>query len=110
MSADTCMNLACCQTFMQSPFLSWSLRTSQNFNAIRGLSEQSLYVARVLFSKYLRRGHESCLVSTIHGRHHANHGNDRLSAAYVTLKQAIHRRLGLHVIEDLGDHMALCAR
>ena len=64
----------------------------------------------MLLRKNFGGRHQCGLISVFDRGNHRNHGDDRFAAANITLKQAIHWLRRLHVVEDLNNDFALCAR
>ena len=70
--------------------------------------EEFLYVLIVLLCKDFRRGHYACLKAVSDGDKCGQYCDHGLSAADISLKQAVHLMTALHVVPDLGYHAFLC--
>ena len=64
----------------------------------------------MLFGKDLRGSHDTGLIAVVDGDEHRHQGDERLSRAYITLKQSVHLSAGTRVLADLADHPFLCFR
>jgi len=64
----------------------------------------------VLLGKYLGRNHERRLVAVLDRDRHRFYSNNRLTAAYITLQQTVHRPLTRHILDDFPDDALLRSR
>src|SRR5688572_13702535 len=64
----------------------------------------------VLSREDFRRRHESCLKTTMRCLHCSETGDYSLARSHISLKQAIHRRFTLKILNDLPRRKPLCIR
>ena len=63
----------------------------------------------VLFNEDLRRRQQRRLMSVADHDERGDQCDDRFSAADISLQQAVHRSIGLQIVDDLLHHSFLCA-
>ena len=107
MRADAGLNLAGRDVGLQPPFLGGAQRSDQQFDAIRRAREQATMQN---VTSTLTRHHQRGLIVVLHRGKHRHQRDNGFATANITLKQTIHRRIGLHVVEDTIDDALLRAR
>src|SRR6266853_911039 len=98
------------EVIVKTTFFGCAKTADEKFNAIGRACEQSFDVACVLLREDFGWHHQRGLIVVLHRGEHRHQRDDSFATANIALQQTIHRRVGLHVVEDTIDDALLRAR
>ena len=79
----------------------------EEFNPNGHIAQKLAYCFEMLLGKNLGRRHYARLKAVVYCQKHAHQGNERLSAAHITLNKAVHLLARLHIGMNLLDYAFL---